>query len=98
VDFRRGSAIDRTIETESLRAGYSSLSRVTRGFLCLGGLDCLFGMMRSGGGRPTPRRARRRASRATLRRGFFRRAICELPLEIRSHLGRVVKSNVSISG
>ena len=41
MDFRRGSAIGRSMETESLRAGYSSLSRSTRCLFMLARLRLL---------------------------------------------------------
>ena len=57
-------------------------------FLCLGGLLRLLRMVRPGGGMPTPRRARRRASLVTLRRGIFLRGMVDSREEARRGAGQ----------
>ena len=53
------------------RSSYSSTSNSFKFFLCLGFFKRFSVMVRSGGGRPIPRRARRRASVPTLNFDFF---------------------------
>ncbi len=50
--------------------GHPSLRKSLIVFLCFGGFSRLFGIVRSVGGNPMPRRARLRASLATFKRGF----------------------------
>src|ERR1700680_4689277 len=71
---KRATFTDRRA-TNSARKSHDG-SKSTIFFLCLVGLLRLSGIVRSGGGSPIPRRARRRASFATRKRDFFFRGMC----------------------